>query len=86
MTGPTTLPPAPLDDAAFAATEPVPRSNWQLFRRRFFRHKLTWVSLAILTILIVGCFGAKWLAPHEGRYDSCAALRAQASRPRVASG
>jgi peptide/nickel transport system permease protein len=59
------LQPAPLDDAAFAPTEPVARSNWQLFRRRFLRHKLAWVSLTILVILIVGCFGAKWLAPHE---------------------
>jgi peptide/nickel transport system permease protein len=59
------LQPAPLDEAAFAATEPVARSNWQLFRRRFFRHKLAWASLAILAILIIGCFGAKWLAPYE---------------------
>jgi peptide/nickel transport system permease protein len=65
VTGPTTLPPAPLDDAAFAATEPVPRSNWQLFRRRFFRHKLALVSLAVLGILLVACFGAQWLAPNK---------------------
>ena len=70
MTVSPALQPAPLDDAAFAPTEPVPRSNWQLFRRRFFRHKLAWVSLVILTILIVGCFGAKWLAPNpQGAQD-----------------
>lgn len=65
MTVSPSVQPAPLDDAAFAPTEPVARSNWQLFRRRFFRHKLTWVSLTILAILIVGCFGAQWLAPNE---------------------
>jgi peptide/nickel transport system permease protein len=64
------LQPAPLDDAAFTPATPVARSNWQLFRRRFFRHKLAWVSLAILTVLIIGCFGAKWLAPHpQGAQD-----------------
>ena len=65
MTVSPAVQPAPLDDAAFTPTEPVARSNWQLFRRRFFRHKLTWVSLTILAILIIGCFGAEWLAPYE---------------------
>ena len=65
MTVSPSLQPAPLDDAAFAHTEPIARSNWQLFRRRFFRHKLAWASLVILAILIIGCFGAKWLAPYE---------------------
>ena len=33
--------------------------NWQLFRRRFFRHKLAVVSVVILLVLlIVVCFGA----------------------------
>lgn len=44
-------------------SEPVARSNWQLFRRRFFRHKLALVSIIVLFILIVVCFGASWLAP-----------------------
>jgi len=43
----------------------VARTNWQLFRRRFFRHKMALVSLVVLTILIVGCFGAPWLAPYK---------------------
>jgi peptide/nickel transport system permease protein len=45
-------------------SEPVARSNWQLFRRRFFRHKLALVSIIVLFILIVVCFGASWLAPY----------------------
>src|SRR6185436_13902908 len=43
----------------------VARTNWQLFRRRFFRHKMALVSLVVVTILIVGCFGAPWLAPYK---------------------
>jgi peptide/nickel transport system permease protein len=43
--------------------EPVARSNWQLFRRRFFRHKLAVLSIIVLFFLIVVCFGASWLAP-----------------------
>jgi peptide/nickel transport system permease protein len=56
---------AQADEAALVpGAEPVPRSNWQLFRRRFFRHKLAVVSIFILVALIVACFGAKWLAPY----------------------
>jgi len=44
--------------------EPVARSQWQLFRRRFLRHRLAMLGLAILVFLIVVCFGAKWIAPY----------------------
>src|ERR1700730_11251619 len=44
---------------------PVLRSNWQIFRRRFFRHKMALVSIAILVILIIACFGAPLLAPYK---------------------
>jgi peptide/nickel transport system permease protein len=43
----------------------VARSNWQLFRRRFFRHKMALVSLVVLAILMIACFGAPWLAPYK---------------------
>jgi peptide/nickel transport system permease protein len=43
--------------------EPVARTNWQLFRRRFFRHKLALISMVVLFVLIVVCFGASWIAP-----------------------
>lgn len=45
--------------------EPQPRSQWQLFSRRFFRHRMAVLSLLILTGLIVVCFGAKWIAPFD---------------------
>jgi peptide/nickel transport system permease protein len=41
------------------------RSNWQLFRRRFFRHKMALASIVVLAVLMVACFGAPWLAPHK---------------------
>jgi peptide/nickel transport system permease protein len=44
--------------------EPVARSNWQLFRRRFFRHKLALISIVVLILLILVCFGASWIAPY----------------------
>jgi len=44
--------------------EPVARSNWQLFRRRFFRHKLAVISLVLLVLIIIGCFGAPLFAPY----------------------
>ena len=43
--------------------EPVARTNWQLFRRRFFRHKLAVASIVILVLLFLVCFGAAWFAP-----------------------
>lgn len=55
----------PMDPDPGAGTEPVARSNWQLFRRRFFRHKLGIVSVVILAILIIACFGADWIAPYK---------------------
>ena len=44
--------------------EPVARSQWQLFRRRFLRHRLAIVGLVMLVVLFVACFGARWLAPY----------------------
>ncbi|MFN8036496.1 MAG: ABC transporter permease [Acidimicrobiia bacterium] len=40
------------------------RTQWQLFRRRFFHHKLAVFSLVFLVVLIVLCFSASWVAPH----------------------
>jgi peptide/nickel transport system permease protein len=52
-------------DAALAGqAEAEPRTQWQLFRRRFFRHKLAVISLVVLILLVVACFGAQWIAPY----------------------
>ena len=59
------LPESPIDDAAFAPREPEARTNWQLFRRRFLRHRMALLSIAVLVILMIACYGAPWLAPHK---------------------
>ncbi len=56
----------PIEDPDLApGSTPATRSNWQLFRRRFFRHKMAFVSIAVLVILMVACYGAPWLAPYK---------------------
>jgi peptide/nickel transport system permease protein len=47
-----------------AGSGPEPRSQWQLFRARFLKHRLAVVSATILVLLIVACFGAPWIAPY----------------------
>ncbi len=44
-------------------------TQWQLFRRRFFHHRLAIVGLIILAALCIACFGAKWIAPYENKPD-----------------
>jgi peptide/nickel transport system permease protein len=41
------------------------RSQWHLFLRRFLRHKMALVSIVVLVLLAVACFGAKWIAPYD---------------------
>jgi peptide/nickel transport system permease protein len=48
--------------AAHAA--PRARSQWQLFWRRFARHKVAVASIVILVLLVVVCFGASFFAPY----------------------
>ena len=43
----------------------VHRSQWELFRRRFFRHKMALVSIGVLVLLFVVCFGAELFAPYD---------------------
>jgi peptide/nickel transport system permease protein len=58
--------PAPLETSPGPmSNEPPARSNWQLFRRRFLRHRLALLSIGVLVILAIACYGATWLAPHK---------------------
>ncbi len=43
------------------------RSQWQLFRRKFVRHKLAMGSLLFLLLVSFTAFNAEWVAPYE--YD-----------------
>jgi peptide/nickel transport system permease protein len=49
--------------------EPTPRTQWQLFRRRFLRHRLAVAAAVVLIILIVLCFGAKYFAPYPKNHQ-----------------
>ena len=42
-------------------------SQWQLFRRKFVRHKLAMGSLLFLLLVSFAAFNAEWVAPYE--YD-----------------
>ncbi len=46
-----------------APQAPPARSQWQLFGRRFLRHRLAVLGLVILLLLIICCFGARFIAP-----------------------
>jgi peptide/nickel transport system permease protein len=61
--------------------EPVARTSWQLFRRRFLRHRLAVVSVIILLILFIACFGASWLAPYPRHPPATDLLLGTASGP-----
>jgi len=45
----------------------VHRSQWELFRRRFFRHRMAVISIGVLAFLVVVCFGAKLFVPYSPR-------------------
>ena len=45
-------------------TQIVARSQWQLFRRRFFRHKLAMGSLLFLLVVTLAAFNAERVAPY----------------------
>ena len=52
-----------LEPAMPPHSEPVARSQWQLFWRRFRRHKVAIASIVVLLGLVVVCFGAGVFAP-----------------------
>jgi peptide/nickel transport system permease protein len=43
----------------------VHRSQWELFRRRFFRHRMALISIGVLVLLFIACFGASVIAPYD---------------------
>jgi peptide/nickel transport system permease protein len=57
------------DRALIQGAEPVARTQWQLFRRRFFRHRLAMLGLFILIVLCVVVFGANFVAPYPNKPD-----------------
>ena len=61
---PPPLSPADAELELAVGAEAVPRTQWDLFWRRFFRHKLAVGSLLILVALCICCFFARWIAPY----------------------
>jgi peptide/nickel transport system permease protein len=57
------------DAQLLQGTEAVARTQWQLFRRRFFRHRLAMLGLLILVVMFALCFLAKWIAPFPNKPD-----------------
>ena len=58
---------SPMGDGEFrseAQSGPRARSQWQLFWRRFRRHKVAVASVVILLLLVIVCFGASFFAPY----------------------
>ena len=47
--------------------EVTARSQWQLARRRFFRHKLAVASLVVLMIIVLAGVFAEQIAPYSFR-------------------
>jgi peptide/nickel transport system permease protein len=43
--------------------DPVVRTQWQMFRRRFLRHRLAVVGLVVLVLLYVAVFSAEYWVP-----------------------
>jgi peptide/nickel transport system permease protein len=57
------------DHALIQGAEPVARTQWQLFRRRFFRHRVAMLGLFILVVLCIVVFGANFVAPYPNKPD-----------------
>ncbi len=52
------------DELPSEVVEVAARSQWQLFRRKFFRHKLAMGSLIFLLLVVVAAFNAERIAPY----------------------
>src|SRR5438067_6120359 len=54
----------------FVEEETVVRSQWRLFWRRFFRHRMAVISSVVLLLIIFVCFNASWLAPYPKNHQN----------------
>jgi ABC-type dipeptide/oligopeptide/nickel transport system permease subunit len=64
----------PLLDDYSDGTKIEARSQWQLFRRKFLRHKLAIGSLVFLVLISIGAFFAEQIAPYG--YEEINVVRA----------
>ena len=54
----------------FAEEETVIHSQWRLFWRRFFRHRMAVASTVVLALIFFACFNASWLAPYPKNHQN----------------
>ncbi len=54
----------PVGEVVVPGSEPVARSQWELFRRRFFRHKLAVAAAIVLLLLVLSAIFAGVIAPY----------------------
>jgi peptide/nickel transport system permease protein len=78
----TTLPNREILDVPTEENEPLPprgefveedtavHSQWRLFWRRFFRHRMAVISSIVLLLIIFVCFNASWLAPYPKNFQN----------------
>ena len=57
--------PAHADLELAVGAEAEARSQWQLFRRRFFKHRLAVAALVVLAVISFACFFADFVAPYD---------------------
>jgi ABC-type dipeptide/oligopeptide/nickel transport system permease subunit len=62
------------DELPSDVVEVAARSQWQMFRRRFFGHKLAMTSLVFLILVVLAAFNAERVAPYS--FDGIDVLRA----------
>jgi peptide/nickel transport system permease protein len=73
MTAAPQLPVAEPEQGDFelaVGAEPTPRTQWELFWRRFLRHRLAVIGLLVLIGLCIMCFGARWIAPDTKNHQN----------------
>ncbi len=58
---------SPTDELPSDVVEVAARSQWQMFRRKFFRHRLAMGSLVFLAAVVIAAFNAETIAPYA--YD-----------------
>jgi peptide/nickel transport system permease protein len=53
------------DAVLVEGAEPVARTQWQLFRRRFLHHKLAVFGLVMIIVLAIACYTSQWWLAHS---------------------
>jgi peptide/nickel transport system permease protein len=66
---PTELPEPGASPATGLEDDTIVRSQWRLFTRRFLKHRMAMISVVVLVLIGIACFGARWLAPYPKNHQ-----------------